>query len=108
MADTEETGSVTELTDASGRKLVLREIEILEESRIVRMCGDDATNQGYMMGYVMPACMVASIDGDPLPIPANKRELEFAIKRVGRSGMAAVLESYVKRSTESREQELKN
>lgn len=98
-----------EVTDKSGRKLVLREIEILDEARIVRMCGDASSNQGYMMGYVMPAVAVASIDGDPCPIPMTVRELEFTIKRVGREGMSAVMDHLVKRVEEGqKDQAVKN
>ena len=98
-----------EVTDKAGRKLVLREIEILDEARIVRMCGDASSNQGYMMGYVMPAVAVASIDGDPCPIPMTERELEFTIKRVGRDGMTAVMDHIVKRAQEGQnDQAVKN
>lgn len=79
-----------ELTDSTGRKLVLRELGILEEADIARMVGDSATNQGYMMGYVIPSVQVASIDGDAVPVPATERELRFTIQRVGRAGIAAV------------------
>lgn len=86
------------LTDGSGRQLRLRELAVLEESRIVRILGNDAGNTIYMNGYVIPALAVASIDGDEQPLPASLREIEAAITTVGSAGIKAVLQQMIARS----------
>lgn len=79
-----------ELTDSLGRKLKLRKLDFIQEARLVRMVGEASSNSAYMLGFVSPAVSVASIDGDSVPVPTTERELEGAIKRVGREGVAAV------------------
>ncbi|MDE2000187.1 MAG: hypothetical protein KGI52_14810 [Burkholderiales bacterium] len=106
MAKLELKEAVT-LHDADSRKLLLREIGVLEESRLVRAMGDSATNPAYMGGYVIPACMVAKIDDTDLPMPRTEREVEAAISQVGRHGLEAVLTHLQSRSAQSAEDDLK-
>jgi hypothetical protein len=81
------------ISDAQGRTLALREVDFLDESRLVRVLGSDTSlNAIYMNGYVMPAVMVARIDGDECLLPQTALEVEAAIKRLGREGTTAVLE----------------
>lgn len=81
-----------EVTDSLGRKLTIKEPDILQEARLSRVVGADAsTNIGYMLGYVMPAAMVTAIDGDDLIFPMTEREIDAAIKRLGRPGIGAVM-----------------
>lgn len=77
--------------DSKGRRLKLREPSILDEARLVRTLGDAASNQAYLLGYVMPAVMVESIDGEKLLFPSTEREVEAAIQAVGRHGLQAVM-----------------
>ncbi|MGH8220885.1 MAG: hypothetical protein ACREUT_20310 [Steroidobacteraceae bacterium] len=79
------------IVDAKGRKLKVRELGILEESRLVRMLGEAASNAMYVTGYVMPAVMVEEIDGEQAAPPTTLREVDAAIQRLGRHGIAAVL-----------------
>lgn len=79
------------ITDAKGRKLRIREPDILTESRLVRSLGDAASNVAYMYGYVFPAAMVVEIDGQPMPFPMTEREIDAAIQQIGRHGLLAVM-----------------
>ena len=80
------------VVDASGRRLKIEEPDILTESRLVRLIGQEsALNSAYMGAYVVPAISVVEIDGDPMPFPMTLRELDAAIKRVGRDGLRAVV-----------------
>lgn len=80
------------VTDKLGRKLTIKEPSILQESRLVRTVGADSANAPYMHGYVMPACMVTAIDGDPVMFPYSEIQIEAQIQRLGREGMAAVMD----------------
>lgn len=90
------------ITDRIGRKLKIAEPSILAEARLVRAMGDGANNQAFMVGYVLPACMVTSIDGTDLDFPMTEAQVDAAIKIVGREGIAAVMAHVVSSSKESR------
>jgi hypothetical protein len=100
----------TVIVDSTGRQLKIREPSIIDESRLVRMMGEAATNAAYMTGYVMPAVLVVEIDGDPVIFPARQSEVEAAIKRLGREGMSAVLVHITRMAGERADevQEIKN
>jgi hypothetical protein len=101
--------SETVLTDADGRRLTLREPDILQESRLVRALGDAAMNAAYMAVYVLPASMVASINDEPLHYPQNQLQAEAAIKIVGRKGLAAITKHLEERAArEKAEAAVKN
>jgi len=81
------------VTDSTGRRLTIRQPSLLDESRLVRCMGDAAMNAAYMTMYVMPAAMVVAIDGDEdmCPFPSSLLQVDAAIHRLGRHGMAAVM-----------------
>jgi hypothetical protein len=102
----------TVITDARGRSLKLKKLDIISESRLVRMLGQDTvTNQIYMNGYVLPAVMVREIDGESVPLPTSIREIEALIQRLDNDGIGSVL-NYLQSSgadnPTSEEDELKN
>lgn len=98
------------VTDAKGRRITLRELDFLEESRLVRMLGSDASmNAMYMKGYVIPAACVAAIDGVAYEVPATAKEVEASIKRLGRDGFTAIAPAlYPGLDGEGSEEDLKN
>jgi hypothetical protein len=84
------------VTDSKGRKLGLRRLEFLEEFRIMEAVGPElAANQTYM-GMLNPLLYLAEIDGDPVPIPRTKLQIDGHITRAGREGFIAVLEGITK------------
>lgn len=88
-----------EIVDSLGRKLKIKDPAILQESRLVRALGGDASmNSGYMMGYVMPAAMVVEIDGIPVNFPVTEAQLEASIQRIGREGLAAVMNHFTEKA----------
>ncbi|MES2978295.1 MAG: hypothetical protein V4731_07720 [Pseudomonadota bacterium] len=81
------------LTDSLGRQLKFKTLDILYESRLTRMIGAEAaSNPNYMMGYVLPAASVFEIDGTSVEPPTTPAELDAAISRLGREGLAAFLQ----------------
>lgn len=78
------------VTDARGRTLKIVEPDVLTESRLVRMLGEDAAfNAAYMEAYVFPAVSVAEIDGEEEIFPTTQREVDALIQRLGREGIGA-------------------
>ena len=81
------------LTDASGRKIVYREMNVLEQAQMVKIIGRgnplDAQNQPYV-SIAMVACAVVSIDGTPRQPILMPEHIDMAIARLGDEGYAAV------------------
>jgi hypothetical protein len=78
-------------TDAKGRKLTLRKLNILDQVRLLRAIGpSQASNQPYY-DIVMAAASVSDIDGLPIPMPTNERQIDAAIARIGDEGFAALM-----------------
>ena len=87
------------VVDSKGRRLRVREPDVLQESRLVRAMGAEASqNNAYMLGYVMPAAMVVQIDGEDMPFPMTEREVDASIKRLGREGLTAVMTHLTEKS----------
>lgn len=95
------------VTDSRDRTLKLVEPDVLTESRLVRMLGEDAAfNAAYMEAYVFPAVSVAEIDGDEVTFPTTQREVDALIQRLGREGIgAAALYRVNKRKAEQKKAE---
>lgn len=95
------------VVDGRGRTLKISEPDVLTESRLVRMIGQDAAfNAAYMEAYVFPAVSVAEIDGDPVDFPTTQREVDALIQRLGREGIgAAAMYRVNKRKAEQKEAE---
>ncbi|MFS2114311.1 hypothetical protein [Herbaspirillum frisingense] len=77
--------------DSLGRRLVIGARDIVTESRIIRALGESAMNTAYVAGYVNPAMMVLSIDGEKCPAPKTMLEIEARIQLVGREGITAIM-----------------
>ena len=79
------------VTDAKGRKLTLRKINVVDQMKILRAIGPaQASNQPYVQLVTM-AAMVADIDGVPIPLFANERQIDAACTRIGDEGFAALM-----------------
>lgn len=79
------------ITDARGRTIVIRELDALEESRLIFAIGTErAQNAIYVQAYAIPAACAAEIDGEAYSVPANLQQLEGRMKILGRDGMNAI------------------
>lgn len=83
------------VTDSIGRTLTLKKPGVLAQFRLVEALGDSAKNEVYM-GMVMPLLFLSAIDGDPVPAPAKKVEVEALIKRLDEPGIQALMLSIPK------------
>ncbi|MGH8259847.1 MAG: hypothetical protein ACRES6_08965 [Steroidobacteraceae bacterium] len=92
------------ISDALGRRLTIREPDVLQESRLVRALGDAAMNTAWMMSFAMPAAMVTQIDAETVPFPMSERQIEAAVQRLGRPGLMAVMR-HIQSLAEASEQE---
>lgn len=77
--------------DAKGRRIVIRELDMLEESRLIFSIGSErASNPVYVQAYAIPAACAAEIDGEQFSVPANINQLEGRMAILGRDGMNAI------------------
>ncbi len=80
-----------ELTDALGRKLTIRNLNALDQARLLRAVGAAQSANMTYFNMVECAAMVSEIDGVPCPFPANERMIDAAIGRLDDEGMACVM-----------------
>jgi len=83
------------IVDAKGRKLMLKEPDILAPYRLVEMLGNSAENRVYMQ-MVFPFIYLVAIDDDTNIQLSTKRELEALIQRLGHEGVKALREGVEK------------
>lgn len=74
-----------------GRQIVIRELDPLEESRLIFAIGSERSqNVVYVQAYAIPAACAAEIDGEAYSVPQNIQQLEGRMKILGREGMNAI------------------
>jgi hypothetical protein len=79
-----------EVTDKSGRKIVVRRLNGLEKMRLSKIAGADGAGNTTYFGYVILAASVASIDGEPEEFPMTVRAVEALISQLDDDGLTAV------------------
>ncbi|TDR80002.1 hypothetical protein [Paludibacterium purpuratum] len=91
------------VTDSLGRVIQLRELDPLQQARLVMAVGSElSTNAVYMNGFALPAAMVAHIDDDFFGFPASIAQIEDMLKQLGTEGMVAVNDHLLARLEQAR------
>jgi hypothetical protein len=80
---------LTTVTTDDGRVLGVIEMDPADQLDLFEACGDLSTNQQWV-GMALLACSVRSINGVPVPQPANKLQVRALAKQLGKKGIAAV------------------
>lgn len=76
-------------TDELGRKIGVRWLGPLQRTSLSRIVGsEDAENLGVMNNY-LPAFAVAEIDGNPVPPPTSRLELDAILAKLDDEGILA-------------------
>ncbi|MFB0824393.1 hypothetical protein ACEU07_03785 [Chromobacterium violaceum] len=79
--------------DAKGRNIRLRRLTPLDESRLILAVGpENAANTVYLNTFVVPAAMVAYIDGEPYGQPGSIAEIEMVLDDLDTEGMHAIID----------------
>ncbi|MBB3307703.1 MULTISPECIES: hypothetical protein [unclassified Enterobacter] len=80
-----------QVTDTRGRVIRYRELDPLQESRLILAIGAQAAmNPVYVNVYAIPAARVSDIDGDEYAIPQTQAQVDAMISILGREGMDAL------------------
>ena len=86
------TQKTVEITDASGRKIVLKKPSRIEFGDFLAALGPESSNEAYL-GWMLPTLFVFTIDGEmPVP-PDSKKNIRFIMNDLGDEGHEAVLEA---------------
>ena len=78
-----------EVTDANGRKIVTKEIDPGDLFNIIEAAGGAAENKQWMR-LAMVVCSVTEIDGIPVPMSAEKKDIVALARKIGNSGLVAL------------------
>jgi hypothetical protein len=94
--------AATTVTDALGRRLVLRRLGALEKLRLFKAVGPQLGQNEPYLAMALLACAVAAIDDLPLPAPANEAQIEMVVQKLGDEGLAAVAGAFRAANAEKR------
>ncbi len=84
------------ITDASGRKITMRKLNVLDQVKLLRAIGPEQSRNQPYVELVFMSASVADIDGVPMMLPANERVIDANILRIGDEGFAALQVSVLK------------
>lgn len=84
-----------QVKDAKGRLIKYRDLDPLQESRLILAMGAQAAmNAVYVNVYAIPAARVSEIDGDEYACPQNQAQIDAMISILGREGMDALAKHF--------------
>lgn len=78
-----------EVTDALGRKLLVRKPGLVQKMRLFKVVGSDASRNEVYFGHAMLAASVVSIDGVAVDPVLTEIELEELLEQLGDEGIQA-------------------
>jgi hypothetical protein len=81
---------IRRVTDKLGRKIGIRQLTVLQEMRLLKILGE--FNSSYF-NLCAQLARVAEINGEVVHVPNSEREIEVIGQRLGREGLAALMES---------------
>lgn len=96
-----------QVTDSAGRVIAIRKPGILQRLRLFELIGGENAKNEMYLGFVSLAAHVASIDGEPVPFPVSKRELEALVARLDDHGLNAVAAAAAEHFSGSLDEEAK-
>ncbi len=79
-----------EVTDADGRRIILRRLNALDRLRLFKAAGPVLAQNQPWLGMAALAWCVTAIDGVPVPVPGNEAQIEALVGRLGDTGIEAV------------------
>ncbi len=79
-----------DVTDAHGRRLTIRNLTTLDQLRLFKAAGPEASNNLRYLSLAALAFAVQAIDGVPTPQPVNETQIEMLVQQIGDAGMRAI------------------
>ena len=86
------------VVDAAGRTITYRKLTALDQYRLMRIVGADASKNEMFMGFSAIAYAISQIDDDRMSTPASQRELDAMVQLLGEDGLGAISQDIAKRA----------
>lgn len=83
-----------EVTDARGRRITVRRLSALDRMRLFAAAGSELSRNEQWIGIAAIAASCAAIDGDPVPKPASRMQVEALVERLEDDGLEAIAKVY--------------
>jgi hypothetical protein len=83
------------IMDARNRAIVIKKLTALERMRLFACAGPELSKNEQWIGLAALAASVVELEGEPVPKPNNRREIEFLVERLDDDGLTAVGEGYI-------------
>ena len=77
------------VTAANGKVIGIKRPNVLAQYKLVDAIGESAENRIYL-NMCIPLMWVVSIDGNPVPQPTSKLQIEGLVARLDEDGISAV------------------
>lgn len=81
---------ITDVVDGLGRTLGIRRMGALDRMKLFEVVGPENSKNEPYLGHAALAFVVGTIDGEAVPRPATKAQLEALVQRLGDEGIGAV------------------
>lgn len=91
--------SEVQVTDARGRVITMRKPNPITRLRFIDAMGESSTNRLWVSN-VWALMFVAAIDGQPVPAPSNKNQIEALYQRLDDDGIEVVSDAFEQHFTE--------
>ncbi len=82
-----------QVPDTRGRVITMRKPNPITRLRFIDAMGESSSNRLWAAN-VWPLMYVAAIDGQPLPTPSNKSQIEALYQRLDEDGLEVVLAAH--------------
>lgn len=79
-----------EVKDVDDRMIKIRKLTAFDRMRLAELIGADNVNNSVYFSYALAAYHVVGINGERIPSPQSKAEIEAIVKRLGDDGLIAV------------------
>ncbi|RKR46316.1 hypothetical protein [Paraburkholderia sp. BL17N1] len=87
------------VSDARGRTITMRKPNPITKLRFIDAMGESSTNRLWVSN-IWALMFVTAVDGNPVPTPTNKNQIEALYQRLDDDGIVAVSEAFEQHFTE--------
>lgn len=82
------------VTDATGRKLTVKRVTVLDRMKLIRIVGPEVATNGLYMSHAALAFSVVAVDDEPRAQPSSILALEGFVQLLGDEGMEAAARAH--------------
>lgn len=84
---------ISELCDARGRRVRVRELTALDTLRLLKLAGPHLSMNEAWLSIATLAYSVIEIEGVPVPVPTTEAQIEAVVERLGDQALTMIADS---------------